>query len=228
MSREGDSAPREAEVVGVVSKVQDRIVGGDSQPHIYALFGQEYQADMNIHLKVAMAGPAAEAHVLDAVRHEIRAVDDRVPVLALKTMRGHLEGSFDIWIVRTGARMFGIFGGVALLLAMIGLYGVRAYTVAPRTREIGIRMALGAKAGDTLGMILREGLKVTAIGVAVGTLLSVAIGQVLASLLYRVSGLDPVVLVGAPAVLALVSLFACYIPARRAAHVDPMVALRHE
>jgi ABC-type antimicrobial peptide transport system permease subunit len=134
----------------------------------------------------------------------------------------------DIWIVRTGARLFGILGSVALLLAMIGLYGVRAYAVARRTREIGIRMALGAKPGDTLGMILREGLSVTSIGVAVGLLFSMAIGQVLASLLYRVSGLDPAVLVGAPVALALVSLLACYIPARRAAHVDPMVALRHE
>jgi predicted permease len=228
VNREGDRAPREAEVVGVVGSVQDKIVGGDSQPHIYALFGQEYQADMNIHLKVAIASPEAEAQVLEAVRHQIRAADDRLPVLGLKTLRGHLERSMDIWIVRTGARLFGILGSVALLLAMIGLYGVRAYAVARRTREIGIRMALGAKPGDTLGMILREGLSVTSIGVAVGLLFSMAIGQVLASLLYRVSGLDPAVLVGAPVALALVSLLACYIPARRAAHVDPMVALRHE
>ena len=228
MSREGDSAPREAEVVGVVRDIQDRIVGADPRPHFYVPFGQEYQADMNVHLKIAMAGPEAEARVLEAVRNELRSVDDRVPLLALKTMRGHLESSFDIWVVRTGARLFGIFGAVALLLAMIGLYGVRAYAVARRTREIGIRMALGAKPGETLGMILREGLKVTAIGVAVGLVLSLGIGRVLASLLYQVRGLDPAVLAGAPAALILVSLLACYVPARRAAHVDPMVALRHE
>jgi predicted permease len=228
MSREGGSAPLEAEVVGVVRDIQDRIVGADPRPHLYALFGQEYQADMNIHLKVAMAGPEAEARVLETVRREIRSADDRVPVLELKTMRGHLDSSFDIWIVRTGARMFGIFGSVALLLAMIGLYGVRAYAVARRTREIGIRMALGAKPADALGMILREGLIVTAIGVAAGLLLSLGVGKVLSSILYQARGFDPLVLAGAPATLALVSLLACYVPARRAAHVDPMVALRHE
>jgi len=139
-----------------------------------------------------------------------------------------MEASADFWVVRTGARLLAIFGGVALLLAMIGLYGVRAYSVARRTREIGIRMALGAESSDALGLVLREGLIVTAIGAAAGLALSLGVGRILSSLLYGVSGFDPVVLVAAPAVLAAVSLLACYIPARRAARVDPMVALRYE
>jgi predicted permease len=219
---------QDAEVVGVVGNVQDNIFGGESKEHLYVPFEQEYQADMNIHLRVAAQGADAERRLLETVRREIAAVDNRLPVLALKTMHEHLEGSADLWIVRTGARMFSIFGGVALLLAMVGLYGVRAYTVARRTREIGIRMALGANAGDTLRMIMREGLLVTSIGAGVGLLLSVGLGRVLASFLYKVSGADPVVFVVAPLMLAVISLLACYIPARRAAGVDPMVALRYE
>jgi predicted permease len=219
---------QDAEVVGVAGSIQDSIFGGESRGRLYVPFGQEYQADMQIHLKVAVQGDDGEARMLDTIRREIRSVDSRLPVLALKTLHQHLDSSIELWVVRTGAQMFVIFGGVALLLAMVGLYGVRAYTVARRTREIGIRMALGANAGDTLGMILREGLLVTSIGAGVGLLLSVALGRVLASFLYKVSGADPVVFVAAPILLAVISLLACYLPARRAARVDPMVALRYE
>ena len=220
--------PRDLEVVGVVGDVRERIVGGKTEPHLYIPLGQQYQSDTQIHLKIAASGPDAEKRMLETVRSEIRAVDPRLPLLALKTMRGNLESGFDIWIVRTGAQMLEIFGGVALFLAMIGLYAVNAYTVARRTREIGIRMALGANASSTLGMILREGLRVTAVGVGVGLLLAIGLGQVLAGMLYDVRGFDPVVLALAPLVLTVVALVACYLPARRASRVDPMIALRYE
>jgi putative ABC transport system permease protein len=219
---------QDAEVVGVANNIQDSIFGGESQSRLYVPFGQEYQSDMNIHLKIAVQGSDGEAQLLDTVRREIRAVDSRLPVLALKTLRQHLDSSIELWIVRTGARMFTLFGSVALVLAMVGLYGVRAYTVARRTREIGIRMALGANAMDTLRMILREGLVVTSIGAGIGLLLSAALGRVLAGFLYKVSGADPIVFTAAPILLAMISLLACYIPARKAARVDPMVALRYE
>jgi len=218
---------QDAEVVGVVGTVQDRIFG-ESLPHLYVPYGQEYQADMNIHLRVAVQGKDAEARLLETVRREIRSLDNHLPVLALKTLRQQLEGSFDLWIVRTGARLFTIFGGVALLMAMVGLYGVRAYTVARRTREIGIRMALGADAADTLRMILREGLTVMSIGAGIGLLLSVVAGKVLSSVLYKVSGADPLVFLAAAILLSAISLLACYLPARNAARVEPMVALRSE
>jgi putative ABC transport system permease protein len=166
--------------------------------------------------------------MLRTVRHEILATDDRLPLLALKTMRGNLDSSVDIWVVRTGAHMLEIFGGVALFLAVIGLYALNSYTVARRTREIGIRMALGADTSTTLQMILGEGLKVTLVGIGAGMLLAVAVGQLLAGFLFDLRGFDPLVLGAAPAVLALVALFACYVPARRAARVDPMIALRYE
>jgi predicted permease len=214
---------REMEVVGIVGNVREHIVARGEDPHVYLPFGEEYQSDMHIHLKVR-----SEAGMLESVRREIRGFDAALPVLSLKTMRQHLEGSADLWIVRTGATMFGIFGGVALLLAAIGLYGIRSYTVARRTREIGIRMALGATAGDTLRLVVREGAALTAIGAASGLALSFLVGKVLAGMLYEVSGSDPAVFLAAPAVLCAVSLAACYVPARRAARVDPMIALRWE
>jgi putative ABC transport system permease protein len=228
MSGSSLQKPRDAEVVGVVGNVQDHIIGGSSQGHLYVPFGQEYQANMSIHLRIAPQGRESEVRLLETIRREIRAADSRLPVLALGTMREHLDRSLDIWVVETGSRMFGIFGGVALLLATIGLYGIRAYTVSRRTREIGIRMALGATGSDTLRMILREGVVIAAAGVCAGLVLSWLLGRVLASMLYEVSGADPLVFLLAPAVLTAVSLLACYIPARKAARVDPIVALRYE
>ena len=214
---------REMEVVGIVGNVREHIVGRGEDPHVYLPFGAEYQSDMQIHLKVR-----SEAGMLDTVRREIREFDTALPVLSLKTMQQHLEGSIDLWIMRTGATLFSLFGGVALLLAVVGLYGIRSYTVARRTREIGIRMALGANATDTLRLVVREGVLLTAIGAAAGLSLSFLLGKVLAGMLYEVSGSDPVVFLAAPAVLSAVSLLACYVPARRAASVDPMIALRYE
>jgi len=217
------SQPKEQdlEIVGVVGNVRQHIIGGGLEPTLYVPFGQQYQADMNIHL-------AAAPRALEAIRQQVRTVDARLPVIALQTMSEHLDSSFDIWTERTGARMFAAMGMVALLLATIGLYGVRAYSVARRTREIGIRMALGARAGDALKLVLREGLMLTGIGLGVGLVLALALGKLLASLLFEVSGVDPLVFGSAALLLAAVSALACYLPARSAARVDPLVALRYE
>jgi predicted permease len=221
-----DKEAREAQIVGVAGNTREKIIGEDQVPHLYVPFGPVYQANVQFHMKVAEGGPEAEARILEAIRHEILATDQRLPILALQTMHEHLESSMDIWIVRTGAHTLEIFGGVALFLAVIGLYALNSYTVARRTREIGIRMALGADASSTLRLILGEALKVTMIGIAVGLLLAIGLGQVLAGFLFDMQGLDPLVLGTAPLVLALVALLACYVPARRAALVDPMIALR--
>ena len=228
VSDNGSEPTLEAEVVGVVANVQQSVIGTEKPPHIYVPFGQAYHSDMNIHVLTGARGAQGEAPLLEAVRSEIRAVDPHLPVLGLKTMRAHMDGSFDLWIMRTGARMFVIFGCVALLVASIGLYGVRAYIVAMRRREIGIRMALGARASDALGMMLREGMALFGVGAGVGLVLSVLVGKILSSLLYDVASFDPVVLTAAPALLAAVCFTACYIPALRAARVDPMTALRDE
>ncbi len=227
-SDEPGKPPENVEVVGIVGTVQERILGQGLEPHLYIPLGQRYQADLQIHLKVAVKGREAQAKVLEAVRTELHNIDPLLPVLALKTLRDHLEASLDLWVVATGARILGIFGAVALLLAVIGLYGVKAYTVAMRTREIGIRMALGANPADNLKMILKEGFAVTLVGIGAGLLLALAVGKVLSGMLYEVGAIDPLVLLAAPVVLMTASLMATYLPARRASLVDPMVALRDE
>jgi predicted permease len=224
---------KEFEIVGVVGSIREKILGASAgissdssgaNAHLYFPFGREYQANAQIHLKVA----GDEDRMLDTVRRQILDVDQSLPLLALKTMRGHLDSSFDLWVVRTGAHILEIFGTVALLLASIGLYALNAYTVSRRTREIGIRMSLGADTRSTLRMILGEGLRVTLVGVGAGLLFAIAMGKLLSGFLYEIGSFDPAVILGAPALLASVALAACYLPARKAARIDPLIALRYE
>jgi predicted permease len=223
----GGTAP-DYEVVGIVGDVREHIVGQDARPHVYVLFGQQYMAGMHAHLRTAPMGPDAEARFLGTVRQEIHAVDAGLPVLGVKTLRAQVEASTDFWLIGTAARMFSLFGGVALLLAVIGLYGVRAFSVARRTREIGIRMALGASSAEAQQMVLWEGLQLMAVGAGAGLVLSLLVGKVLAGMLFQVNGADPLVFSTAVLLLGATSLAACYFPARRAARIDPMVALRYE
>src|SRR5262249_31926061 len=130
--------------------------------------------------------------------------------------------------VRAGGRMFLLFGALALMLAVIGLYGVKSYVVSQRTREIGIRMALGAKPGEVLGMVLRGGIVLSAVGICLGLPLAALLGRALSSVLLNVRPLDPVVFTVAPAVLALAAFCATLIPARRATRVNPLAALRRD
>ncbi|HTG14413.1 MAG TPA: FtsX-like permease family protein, partial [Blastocatellia bacterium] len=133
-----------------------------------------------------------------------------------------------LFAARMGAVLLAIFGLLALLLAAVGLYGVMSYTVARRTREIGIRMALGAQTGNVLRLVLKEGMVLVGGGVAAGLIVAAAVTRLLASFLYGVSPLDAATFAAIPLVLALAALLATYLPARRAAKVDPMIALRYE
>jgi predicted permease len=220
--------PVSMQVVGIVPGVRDSLFREAPRPHVYLPFGQSYQSNMNVHVKLAVRGNEAETAMLNSLRREIRAVDERLPVLALKTARGHVEENLELWLVRTGARMFTTFGALALFLAVVGVYAVKAYTVSRRTREIGIRIALGATMGDALWLIMRDGLRLTAAGVAVGMVLALATGRLLSSMLYEVGATDPLIFAVTPLLLGAAAALACYLPARRAARVDPMVALRHE
>ena len=183
---------------------------------------------MNVHVRLDAPGREAAQAMLQTVREEVRVFDERLPVLSLKTLEDFRADSAGVWAVRAGASVFTTFGALALFLAVIGLYAVKSYAVSRRTREIGIRMALGAGPSDVLWMVLREGVVLTLAGLALGLLLSVGTAQLLGSLLYEVSTLDPVVFILAPLVLAASMLLASYLPARRATRVVPMVALRHE
>jgi ABC-type antimicrobial peptide transport system permease subunit len=141
-------------------------------------------------------------------------------------MHAFHDQSIELWAVKAGGRLFLVFGVLALLLAVVGLYGVKSYIVSQRTREIGIRMALGARPADVLAMVLREGAALSAAGVALGLPLAALLGFALSSLLYDVKPLDPVVFLAAPALLALAALVATWLPARRATRVTPLTALR--
>ena len=189
---------------------------------------REYRPGVTWHVRYTAGGAQAEAAMLKAVRDTIRAVDPRLAVISVQTMRNfHDEGLF-LWFVKTAARLFGIFGGLALFLAVVGVYGVNAYVVARRTREFGIRLALGATTRDVLWMVLREGLSMAGLGVGIGLLLALAIGLLLRSIVYQADAINPLAFTVAPVCLALAATVACYLPARRATRVQPMAALRNE
>jgi ABC-type antimicrobial peptide transport system permease subunit len=191
-------------------------------------FAQGYQPNVHFHVRKAMASPAAEADLLAAIRNEVRAADAQLPILGVKTMSQHMDASAELWIVRAGAVMFSAFGALALFLAVIGIYGVKAYSVARRTREIGIRMALGARPGEVLWMILREGFIMILTGTALGLLLAAGVAKLVSGLLFDVGALDPAVFILVPLLLASAALLACWVPARRATKISPMAALRTE
>lgn len=214
------------EVVGIVGGTRQSLFDKTPVPHVFVPFGQRYRAGMNLHLRTAVASPEGQAAVLRAVRQEIRAVDDRVPILALSTMGEFRDRSLSSGIVRAGANLFSVFGGLAVFLAVIGIYGVRAYLVSKRTREIGIRIALGATGREILWLAVREGAWLVGIGLGIGLVLSLGVGMALSSALYEVSPFDPWVFSIAPVLLAASALLACYFPARRAARLTPTVALR--
>ena len=166
--------------------------------------------------------------MLGTIRRELQALDPKLPILSARTMADHRYRSITEWSVRAAATMFATLGGLALLLATVGVYGLRAYDVARRTRELGIRIALGATASDVARMILGEGARTSAVGLGIGLLLAVGIGKLASGLLYDVSPFDPLVLTVAAVVLAIASIAAAYVPARRATRIAPLDALRTE
>ena len=216
------------EIVGIVPATRWELFQSEVGGHIYVPFAQGFQSDAFFHVRTAPRVVGADAALFDVIRHEVRAAAPGVPVFSVRSFRQHLDTNVQLWMVRVGAATFSIFGGIALTLAAIGLYGIKAYAVARRTREIGLRMALGAEPGEVLRMILRESLVMALSGVALGFLLALGIGRAVSSMLYQVSPVDPVALTLAPCVLVATALLACWLPARRAAKVDPMTALRSE
>jgi ABC-type antimicrobial peptide transport system permease subunit len=181
-----------------------------------------------MHLHVRAADGVETATLLDPLRNELESVDAALPVLSLQTMVEHRDRGLFMWAVRAGGRIFSMLGALALFLAVVGVYGVKAFLVARRTREIGVRMALGATPGDVMRQMLRESLGVTVAGLVFGLVLAAAISQLVGALLYGVSPLDPLVLTVSATLLAASLLLAAYLPTRRATRIDPTTALRHE
>jgi predicted permease len=212
------------EIVGIAPPIRDELFDREVEPAIYEPSGRNYRGNTFIHVRVARGG--MEEDLLRTIRRDIRAYDPRLPIVQTTTMRAFHERSLQLWVVRSGGRMFLLFGVLALLLAVVGLYGVKSYIVSQRTREIGIRMALGARPGDVLGMVLREGAALSAVGIALGLPLAALLGFALSRLLYDVKPLDPIVFTAAPVLLALAAMVATWFPARRATRVTPLTALR--
>jgi putative ABC transport system permease protein len=156
----------------------------------------------------------------------VRTVNSRVPVTSIASLEQIVANS--VWQPRFNLIVIGLFAGLALALAAVGIYGVIAYAVKQRTQEIGIRMALGAHQGDVLRLVIGQGMKLALAGVAIGLCGALALARVLAKLLFQVKPTDPLTLLCVVLVLTAVSFLACYLPARRASRIDPMVALRHE
>ena len=219
LGREGGD---EVEVVGVAADGKYVTLGEDPRPYFFLPFSQRYDPRLTAVVRT-QGDPRALA---DPVRTAIQRVDPEVPVFGVKTIDAFLLRT--LAAQRGLAALVGLFGLLALIQGLVGIYGVMSFFVAARTREIGIRMTLGARRGDILGMVLRQGALRTAAGVVLGLAAALALGRLLSDLLFEVSGRDPLVLAAVPALLAAAALAACYLPARRASRADPLQALRHE
>src|SRR5213079_629091 len=215
------------EIIGIVPVTRHDLFANEKPDgSIYVPFARGFQSDVSFFVRFRSLAPGTEAITADLLRRAVREVDPSLPIISLQTFAQFLDSNLDLWLVRAGAAMFSIFGGLALALAVVGLYGVKAYSVARRTREIGIRMALGAQPGMVLRLIMREGSVMLASGLAIGLLLAMATAKILSGILYQVGPLDPIAFTVAPLLLAAAALIATWLPARRASRLNPMVALR--
>jgi putative ABC transport system permease protein len=203
--------------------MRDESLDAELLPEFYTAYAQNPTRRMNLIVRAAAGDPAS---MTGAVRGVIREMDSEQTIWRTQTMDELLARS--VAGRRFSMLLLGVFAGVALVLAALGIYGVMAYSVTRRTHEIGIRIALGARTGDVLKLVVGQGMLLAGIGLALGLVAAFAVTRVLAGLLYGVSATDPVTYAGITLLLACIAFLSCYIPARRATRVDPMVALRYE
>jgi putative ABC transport system permease protein len=212
--------PAPAEVVGEAADIKNKGIDQDTQPQLYLPFPQLPWGDMNLLLRTAVAPQG----IASAVRAQVAAVDPDQPITNMQTVRQLLDDS------RSQPRftmfLLGVFSATALVLAMLGIYGVLAYSVAQRRQEFGIRLALGAEREDILRLVVRQGLMLAIAGIVAGLLASLLLTRLMSSLLYKTSSRDLTTFVLAPIMFLFIALLASYLPARRATHVDPVEALR--
>jgi putative ABC transport system permease protein len=206
-------------IVGVVADVKLNRLDKEPNPEMFWAMSQAPSANVWLAIRTSIDPLALAA----AVQQTVRQIDSDLPILELDSMEGVIADS--LWRPRFSALLIGLFALLALVLAAAGIYGVMSYSVSQRTHEVGLRMALGADGRAILAMIIGQGLKLTLAGVLIGIAASLALGRLVASQLYQISAYDPLTLIGVSTFLMVVALLACYLPARRATKVDPMVAL---
>ncbi len=209
-------------IAGVSGNVRQRGVLGETGLDVYLCDQQEFSPESYL----AVRAKVEPLTLTEAVKRAVWKVDPEQSVFDIQTMEQRVLNT--IWQQRLAGVVFALFAGLAMALAAVGIYGVMSYSVSQRTREIGVRMALGARVPDVLKMVLRDGLKLTMIGVAIGLIAALAMAQLMKSLLYGVGAIDPLTFIGAPALLAATATIACWIPAWRAARTDPLTSLRIE
>jgi ABC-type antimicrobial peptide transport system permease subunit len=209
-------------VVGVAADSKYHQMNERPQPYFYVPFRQVFRADLDIALYVRVAGDPARA--VGLVRREVQGMDPAVGMFDAMPLAEYIGAS--LFSQKVAAAFLGVLGLIALVMAAAGLYSVMAYAITQRTQEIGIRMALGAKSGDVVLMMLGQGMLMTLAGLAIGAVAAVAVTRLASRALVEVSATDPAVFLGAALFLALVAGLACYVPARRATRIDPNVALR--
>jgi predicted permease len=209
-------------IVGVARDGKYFNIAEDPRSFIWTPLTQDYNSSGSIVVRTA-GNPEP---VFAAVRGEVQALDPNLPLFDVKTLTEHMR--LALFPSKIAAMVLGVFGLVALLLSAIGIYGITSYAVSQRTHEIGIRMALGAQLGDVLRLVLNHGLKLTLIGAAIGLIGAYLATRAITSVLYGVSATDPLTFISVSVLLIGVALFACYVPARRATRVDPLIALRNE
>jgi len=211
------------EIVGVSTDIKQEELGSPTKPEMYVPYQQVPWLGAALVVRTAAADPMS---LKKGLQQAIWDVDKDLPVSVPETVEHHLSDL--VAEPRLYTLLLGVFAGAALILASVGIYGVMSYSVSERTHEIGIRMALGAGQRDVVGMIVRQGLVLSLTGVAIGVAVAFAMTRVMSSLLFGVSTTDPVTFAAVSIVLTGVALGACFVPARRATKVDPMVALRYE
>jgi putative ABC transport system permease protein len=214
--------PKLRAVVGVVANTVVNNIGEDPQPLIYLPITQDYSPLATLQVRT-LGRPEA---VISTVRAQVQALDPSLAITNVQTIGETV--SQGLWAPRMGAALLALFGSLALILAAVGVYGVLSYAVNQQTHEIGIRLALGAQPRTVLGLVVMQGLRLAAIGLGIGLIGALAATQVLSTLLFNVSTHDPITFAAVSAVLLASAALACYIPARRATRVDPIIALRYE
>ena len=216
------------QVVGVVAAVRRALVETASESHVYLPLCRKYSPAMNIHLRTSKGAPSTEAAMMNLVRQAIRGVDEQLPVSRINSLRRLIKWHPEIYSIRSRAHLLSVSAVIGVILSAVGIYGVRAQAVARRTREVGLRIALGATKANVLGRFLREGAVIIIAGLLMGLLLAFVAGRLVSNMLFGVGPLDVLTMLVAVVCLGGPMLLASYIPARRAAKIDPMKALRYE